>query len=353
LSLSRDTILESSNNGNAVNWGAGVKDVFCTMPAEKAMSVDGGNGPAVISANSGVGTSALRITQTGSGNALLVEDSENPDSTPTLIDRNGNLVLGHTLIGFGSYAINSNTVQSHTTKPNYGGLASQFLIANWSSGSGSNYSPDITFMRFKSNVIGTRAGNSNGDYLGSINWFVSDGNNFKYGTTVNVIATSNATADLYVAVLGKQYLSVDALVQRPAGFSPSGSKTSYVLRSFTNDATPENVTTDLEAPTSTNQVSLVNSSAISFTGLVTARQKASAGTASAAWKIEGLIRREANAASTTLVASTVTAIDNTPGWTVALSADTTNGALAIEVTGASSTLIVWTASVDTAEAVYA
>jgi hypothetical protein len=350
LSLSRDTILESSNSGNAVNWGVGVKDVFCTMPAEKAMAVDGSTGPVIITANSGVGTSALSITQTGSGNALLVEDSANPDSTPTLIDRNGNLVLGHTLIGFGSYAINSNTVQSHTTKSNFGSFASQFLVANWSSGSGSNYSPDIAFMRFKSNVIGTRTGNSSGDYLGSIIWFVSDGNNFQYGTTINAIATSNATADLYVTVLGKQYLSVDALVQRK---STSNSKTSYVLRSFTSDATPENVTIDLQSPTATNQVSLVNSSAISFTGLVTARQKASAGTASAAWKIEGLIRREANAASTTLVASTVTAIDNTPGWTVALSADTTNGALAIQVTGASSTLIVWTASVDTSEAVYA
>lgn len=34
--LSRDTILESSNSGNAVNWGAGAKDVFVTYPAEKS-----------------------------------------------------------------------------------------------------------------------------------------------------------------------------------------------------------------------------------------------------------------------------------------------------------------------------
>ena len=34
--LSRDTILESSNSGNAVDWGAGSKDVFVTYPAEKA-----------------------------------------------------------------------------------------------------------------------------------------------------------------------------------------------------------------------------------------------------------------------------------------------------------------------------
>ena len=35
--LSRDTILDSSNAGSAVNWGAGSKTVFCTYPAEKAV----------------------------------------------------------------------------------------------------------------------------------------------------------------------------------------------------------------------------------------------------------------------------------------------------------------------------
>lgn len=38
--LSRDTILESSNGGSAVNWGAGSKDVFLTYPAERAVLVD-------------------------------------------------------------------------------------------------------------------------------------------------------------------------------------------------------------------------------------------------------------------------------------------------------------------------
>jgi hypothetical protein len=35
--LSRDTILESSNGGTAVNFSAGTKDVFVTYPAEKAI----------------------------------------------------------------------------------------------------------------------------------------------------------------------------------------------------------------------------------------------------------------------------------------------------------------------------
>ena len=37
---------------------------------------------------------ALRITQTGAGNALVVEDSANPDSTPFVVDATGNVGIG-------------------------------------------------------------------------------------------------------------------------------------------------------------------------------------------------------------------------------------------------------------------
>jgi hypothetical protein len=40
-------------------------------------------------------------------------------------------------------------------------------------------------------------------------------------------------------------------------------------------------------------------STVTFTGTVVARQQAAGGTASAAWKVEGLIRREANAGTIT------------------------------------------------------
>jgi hypothetical protein len=39
-------------------------------------------------------TNALRITQTGSGNALLVEDDTNPDSTAFVINSTGNVGIG-------------------------------------------------------------------------------------------------------------------------------------------------------------------------------------------------------------------------------------------------------------------
>ena len=51
-------------------------------------------GITTISVNSS--SDALRITQTGSGNALVVEDSTNPDLSPFVINASGNLGIGTT-----------------------------------------------------------------------------------------------------------------------------------------------------------------------------------------------------------------------------------------------------------------
>lgn len=125
------------------------------------------------------------------------------------------------------------------------------------------------------------------------------------------------------------------------------------LGKATTDATASVLTSNTSGAGTTNQLILPNNTAYAFDGLVVSRQQAADGTASAAWKVEGLIRREANAGTTTLVASTVTAISNVPGWTLALSADTTNGGLTITFTGAAATDIRTFASIRTAEVTYA
>jgi hypothetical protein len=43
--LSRDAILESSNSGSAVNFGAGTKEVFVTYPAERSVYYNAANEP--------------------------------------------------------------------------------------------------------------------------------------------------------------------------------------------------------------------------------------------------------------------------------------------------------------------
>lgn len=45
--LTRTTILDSTNGGSAVNWSAGSRDIFCTMPAEKVVFEDSSNNVAV------------------------------------------------------------------------------------------------------------------------------------------------------------------------------------------------------------------------------------------------------------------------------------------------------------------
>lgn len=149
-------------------------------------------------------------------------------------------------------------------------------------------------------------------------------------------------------IIGKSAYSNGAFAAE--GDSQQGT---FVLRRATTDATPTVLTTNDTAPGNNDQIILPNNSAYAFTGTVVARQQAAGGTASAAWKIEGLIRREGSAGTTTLVNSALTVLSNVPGWTLALSADTTNGGLAITATGAAATNIRWVATVQTSEVTYA
>lgn len=92
--LSRDTVLSnSSGTTDKINFAANSKDVFVTYPAGKSVNYTDIGG--VVITESGTAT-ALRITNTGTGNSLVVEDSANPDSTPFVIDADGNLISGNT-----------------------------------------------------------------------------------------------------------------------------------------------------------------------------------------------------------------------------------------------------------------
>jgi hypothetical protein len=58
--LTRTTVLESSNSDSAVDFAAGSKEVFCTLPSEKALYLDASDalGNAGIITNTSVGASA-------------------------------------------------------------------------------------------------------------------------------------------------------------------------------------------------------------------------------------------------------------------------------------------------------
>jgi hypothetical protein len=131
-----------------------------------------------------------------------------------------------------------------------------------------------------------------------------------------------------------------------------------VLDADTTDATATALCTQQTTTTagSTNQIILPNNSAYSFSGTIIARQQASGGSDYASWEIKGALLRDANAASTVLGNGIVNKLYATAGasaWAVALTADTTNGGLKVEVTGAAATNIRWVATVNTSEVTYA
>ena len=127
-----------------------------------------------------------------------------------------------------------------------------------------------------------------------------------------------------------------------------------LLARQTTDATATVLTSDTSAASGTNQVILPNNSAYYFKGSVISNVTGAAN--GAAWSIEGAIMRGANAASTVLIGTPqlnrVAASAGATAWTIAITADTTNGGLAITVTGVAGTTIRWVAKLETTEVTY-
>jgi len=134
----------------------------------------------------------------------------------------------------------------------------------------------------------------------------------------------------------------------------SSQRRRFVLGRQTTSATPTVVATDSTAVNTSNQIVLPNNSAFYFRGEVIANVTGGGNTKG--WFIEGVIKRGIGAASTALV-GTATVTSNyadagAAAWALAVTADTTNGCLRLEVTGAAATTIRWVAAVNTTEVTY-
>jgi hypothetical protein len=152
------------------------------------------------------------------------------------------------------------------------------------------------------------------------------GGNMAFPAHVNPIADANGVSQGALLILGRQ----------------------------TTDATATVLTNNTSAAGTTNQVILPNNSAYFFTGEVVAGVTGGGNTKG--WTIEGVIKRGANAASTALVGTpTVTSTYADAGastWVIAVTADTTNGGLAVTFTGQASTTIRTVAQIRTTEMTY-
>lgn len=122
---------------------------------------------------------ALRITQLGTGNALVVEDSANPDSSPFVIDNSGNVsTYGNINIGHNA----SISVDGGTPGLSLDRLAT--LVSRYTRWDNTSNGPIQYFTKSRSGVIGTFGLVSSGDILGTLRFSGDDGTTFIKGAEI-------------------------------------------------------------------------------------------------------------------------------------------------------------------------
>jgi hypothetical protein len=122
----------------------------------------------------------VRITQTGSGNALVVEDSTNPDSTPFVVDSSGRLLTG-TSSPFNNFR-DVQTTTDRTPPIQFSGAnaaSAGFSQVVWfATATGAFYSPTHWLARSGSSTPGTNALVPSEATLGAITFAGDDGTRF-------------------------------------------------------------------------------------------------------------------------------------------------------------------------------
>lgn len=252
---------------------------------------------------------------------------------------------------------NTNSINSwvnSTWAPNYSSIAGGSGNVIW-------VGPYSTISGGNGNVIGRNSSSSGGHYSvicgGDRNTIVDGQYSVIGGGLFNTIPSAQ-----YNAIPGGAYGTTRGLIgyliwpgaapiASVVGNSQSGK---LILGRQTTDGTATILASSQAAASSANTLTLPNASAYYFKGSVIAFSNASS--LAKSWKIEGTIRRGASAATTTLVGTpvvtSVAANTGTEGWSFTLTADTTNGSLAVTVTGAAATTIRWVCVLDTTEVTF-
>lgn len=116
---------------------------------------------------------AVKITQTGAGNAFVVEDSASTDSTPFVIDASGSVIVGHTTDVAGGYGDSALVYEM-------GGLPRHFYQGY----SADTYAPVSEFAKSRNATIGSHTVVQTNDELGTVRFSGSDGTAFRDAASI-------------------------------------------------------------------------------------------------------------------------------------------------------------------------
>lgn len=175
---SAELTVDTTKNTVVVHDGATAGGIPLAKETGSALSVTSltSSGAAVIETTDNT-NAALRITQLGTGNALLIEDSASPDSSPVVVTNNGTLVVGNT-----ARVSSTSLIEAHSSA-NVSGTPA---IANYSWGipvGGGGFN----LYKSRSGTVGTQALVASGTQS-SVRFYFDDGVTFQQAASITGVA---------------------------------------------------------------------------------------------------------------------------------------------------------------------
>ena len=338
-------------------------------------------GTVINTATSTLNFTGAGVTATTTGSTVTINVTAEPLNTATTT------TLGGVIIGSGINIDSSGTISvreglqywTESLTPFDGSTAAVSLIVN-------NTEANIDAV-IKAKGLGALSaddeGGKRGEYavdwqkirgttaeVASGNFSVISGGSFNKASGLHsvVIGGNNNTNDAdYAVVLGgvngntrgiKGSVIMPGYATNGAGSSSGVIQTGYyILGAETSSSSPIALSTDGNSTVSTsNQITLVDNSAVYFEATILAKELFSETPAISVWKSEGVAKRAVDNTTTNYYyqitppsANLISSINTTSNWNVIMDIDNATGCILFTVQGESGKTIRWSAKVETIE----